>query len=685
MPRSEVMREVASGESDALWLARWTARAWRRWRALIASEALVWALAGGSTVVALTGAWIAAGAVAVVVAAVRAVGSRAWHDVAVLLVRVEQQAPALRNALLTWHETAVSGLDVPDVVRARLVAQARGGLVGQAVPDPRGRLAWTAAAGALLLGVGLFTASTWVGPLLHVRSSVAADRTPTDHRGPPDGGSLAMASLHVGVQPPPYLARAAETYDDPDVLDVLEGSLVTVAYGGVGHDVVAYRGETRLDLTERAGRRTASFTADTSTVLLASTPDGAPVHAMTLRVVPDRPPDVRVDAPGRDLRPTRIDADIAVTIVAQDDHGLHDLRLVYTTVSGSGETFTFADGHLPVTVERESATTWRASSRIRPAALGLGPGDSLVYYAVARDGRSSEDGRGESDRYLVEIPRPGELGGGDFSLPDTERRYALSQRMVIELTERLIAQRERLDAEAFVREAQGLARQQRRVRAEFVFLMGGDVVDEVEEAEHSHEIEAGRLDNSGQQALLEAVRQMSLAEQRLVAGDAVGALPFEYRALQALQAAFGQARYFMRTLPSRVAIDLDRRLTGDRYLADPSTWDRQVLTPHDREQAVRLLGELRELSSDSSGEALRRLGAALMAFDATSPDWQDAVGRLTATLNRETSLVDQEQAIDDVAAHLQARVAAQVPIRLPIRLPLGRVDADRSAGAAARR
>ena len=115
-----------------------------------------------------------------------------------------------------------------------------------------------------------------------------------------------------------------------------------------------------------------------------------------------------------------------------------------------------------------------------------------------------------------------------------------------------------------------LAIAQRRVRAEFVFMLGGEVEDEFEEAAHSHEVEGGRLENKGQGDLTEAVRQMSLAETRLTAAEVREALPYEYKALAALQAAFGKARYVMRTLPSPVQIDASRRLQGDRSQAGSS-------------------------------------------------------------------------------------------------------------------
>ena len=99
------------------------------------------------------------------------------------------------------------------------------------------------------------------------------------------------------------------------------------------------------------------------------------------------------------------------------------------------------------------------------------------------------------------------------------------------------------------------------VRAEFVFMTGGEVVDEVEEATASHELTEGRLENRGQSELVAAIREMSRAEARLNAADATAALVFERAALKALQRAFDRRRYLLRAHPraradrSRAAVD----------------------------------------------------------------------------------------------------------------------------------
>jgi hypothetical protein len=229
---------------------------------------------------------------------------------------------------------------------------------------------------------------------------------------------------------------------------------------------------------------------------------------------------------------------------------------------------------------------------------------------------------------------------------------------VIQLTERLLERRPRISAEQFRDEAQALALAQRRVRAEFVFMLGGEVEDEFEEAAHAHEVEAGRLDNRGQGDLTDAVRQMSQAETRLTAADVREALAHQYKALQSLQAAFGKARYFMRTLPAPLQIDPARRLQGDRTRAGSSQWIRPPLPETRRPAALEVLRRL-----DAPGSSVASLLPALLALDRADAAWVAEIQSAAA-----------EDRVADIALALRARLLAGSPAWMPMRL--GRSPAE---------
>src|SRR5262249_591004 len=213
------------------------------------------------------------------------------------------------------------------------------------------------------------------------------------------------------------------------------------------------------------------------------------------------------------------------------------LALCYTKVSGSGEQFTFTDGEIPLAIDTHGDRDWRGSTTRTLAELGLAEGDMFVYRAVAADMRPGDSGEAASDAFFVEVSKLGVAAGDALTLAEQETRYALSQQMLIVKTGRL-NQRRSSTSEAEFREAsQSLAVEQRMIRSEFVFMLGGEIEDEEVEAEQSVEIQAGRLANRGQRDIRAATVAMSQAEKLLTAANTADALKAERAAVEALQRA----------------------------------------------------------------------------------------------------------------------------------------------------
>src|SRR6185312_4626133 len=134
-----------------------------------------------------------------------------------------------------------------------------------------------------------------------------------------------------------------------------------------------------------------------------------------------------------------------------------------------------------------------------------------------------------------------------------------------------------------------LAAEQRKVRAQVVFMMGGELADapdpngsmtainEEAEAEGEDDLLAGRNANKGRVALLRAIRSMSRAATSLNPADLQSALPNERAALASLESAFSHARILLRALSEREKLDLTRRLTG--ALNDASSDVRPIAPP----------------------------------------------------------------------------------------------------------
>ncbi len=318
-------------------------------------------------------------------------------------------------------------------------------------------------------------------------------------------------------------------------------------------------------------------------------------------VSPDALPVVRLTAPGRDLVYAGGNPRIAFDARATDDYGLRSLVLRFTKVTGSGENFEFKEGEIPLAVKNASAREWTGSVSRSLAELDLHDGDMLVYRAVAADARPG-DGTATSDAFFIEISKLGVAAGDAFTLPEEESKYALSQQMLIVKTERLHQKRGSLSADDLAEQSLNLAVEQRMIRAEFVFMLGGEINDEEVEAEQSVELQAGRLQNRGQRDLRAATIAMSQAEKLLTGVNTADALVAERAAVTALQRAFSRDRYILRAMATRSQLDPARRLTGT--LAEATGWRRVPPDPPvDRRTALLqdLLRGIAELTAIQPG------------------------------------------------------------------------------------
>ncbi len=649
---------MAQASPDATWLQTWLRAAAWRWRAAIVMHgaavglgvALLTRAALESRTLAALPLAIVTGSVVSLLMLAASPGLRGWRPLA---QAAEGDSPDLRNALMAWLE--VRG-QVSPAIEGRLAAQARQALRHARWPRPHSPRGWA-------LALALLAAGTLAGRY----DAASGDTAPTPY-APAHGASSApmpgALQWSITVSPPAYARTPSSRLRQPARVDVLSGSRLDLAFSHFPTGGTARLGSAPLPLAGTAGQRAGRLTASVSDVLTVRDAGDRVVGVITLIVRPDQAPTVRVTAPAADVRRAAATGVVSIVIAAQDDLGLQDLRLRFTKVSGSGESFTFEDGEWPVQVSRRTGADWGGTYRLDLAAAGLAPGDSMVYHAVAHDARAGPEGAAESERFLIEIPRPGAAAAGDFSLPEPEERFALSQRMVIQLTERLRERQPRMTAEMFLQEAQGLAIAQRRVRSEFVFMLGGEVEDEFEEAAHAHEVEEGRQANRGKGELTDAVRQMSRAETALTAGSVREALPYEYRALAALQAAFGRARYFMRTLPAAVQIDAARRLQGDRSGAASSRWAVSRLPDESRSAAFALLAKLAQ-----PHPSLPALMPALVAIDRDDPDWV-----------AELQQVSTDEGAAGVARLLRARLLPGSPAWM--RMPLPRTPDEAGIGSA---
>ena len=115
-----------------------------------------------------------------------------------------------------------------------------------------------------------------------------------------------------------------------------------------------------------------------------------------IRLMDDRPPDVRILRPSADQQITPLE-EIAIEARADDDYGIDRFELVYGVAGRPEHTVPF---------ERVTGTSiQKIGTRLLPAEeLGVNPGDVITYYARARDvGRGKRATEASSDIYFLEV------------------------------------------------------------------------------------------------------------------------------------------------------------------------------------------------------------------------------------------------------------------------------------------
>ena len=523
--------------------------------------ALVESLAWGLAVAALSpvaGALIAAG-----------VAAWTWRGTSrpSIVRRLERAHPDAANLFVTADELTRSELKAKPAVRERVFADAAASTrrLDLRAAFPVGRPVRVALI-AVLMWTVVETAHLWRGN--RSPAGLIDVSRPASPIGAPAG-----SRLHVGVviQPPAYTGLNETSAIDPEQVQAIEGSTVVLSIEASADRVTVDHDGRARSLTRAAGGRFADRLRVTKTGFLAVTTGDGARRTIPVVVSPDALPAVRLTAPGRDLVFSGGNPRIAFDARATDDYGLRSLVLRYTKVTGSGENYEFREGEIPLTLTPASARDWAGSASRTLADLGLKDGDMLVYRAVAADARPG-DGSAASDAFIIEISKLGAAAGDAFTLPEEESKYALSQQMLIVKTERLHRRRASLAPAELAEQSLNLAVEQRMIRAEFVFMLGGEINDEEVEAEQSVELQAGRLQNRGQRDLRTATIAMSQAGKELTASNTAAALVAERAAVTALQRAFSRDRYILRAMATRSQLDPARRLTGG--LGDATGWRR---------------------------------------------------------------------------------------------------------------
>ena len=405
-------------------------------------------------------------------------------------------------------------------------------------------------AGILRLGAALLVAAA--------ATLVRVGRPPPSLEARPAAPLLVVTAR---VEPPPYTGWPAVEARLPTVRG-LRGSRVHLDIRTHAPAVSWAEQDGALhEMAVDGGRATLSLVLDRSRSLRLAAGPGGPVALIELEALPDRPPEVTLEAPETDRTVTARPERFPLRAGARDDVAVAGLDFHWTLAQGHGEGMRFRSGRIPGgAVTPGEAVEARGS--LDPVAVGMRAGDTLVVWAEARDGNPLDGpGQGRSEARILRW----EESLVDFTgtaaaarLPPPPSR--LTERELLARTGRLV----RSGAQGAERRARSaeLAEAQRQIREGFGFFLQAERGEGLELDVDDKELgESG--DARARRLLARAVSEMWAAEGALAAGNPRGALPPERAAVQALDAAFGTERLALRALrPPDKPVDEGRRLTG---------------------------------------------------------------------------------------------------------------------------
>ncbi len=590
---------------------------------------------------------------------------------------IEERRPALRFALVTALEPGVAGASLPDL--ERVVSDARWGM-----PAVRAAL-FAIVRPALLLGAALVLRAA-LPPAVMAR--IEAPRVGDSLENPRSAtvaGTSRLSPLVATVTPPAYTGRKPVTLEEPSSISALASSGVRLEGRGSASGISASLASGALEVTGASGRWSVIF-AMPSNPAAVRLGHGRDSRMIVLEPLHDSVPIVTLSAPARDTVMREARGAMRLAASATDDVGLTSLWLEYIVSSGEGESFTFRSGVVSRSAPRGGRTA-SIESAIRLDTLGLRPGDVVHLRAVAVDGNTATGpDTGVSETRALRVARAGEYDSiaVEGAPPPEADASALSQRMLIQLTEELERRRPRLERSVVVGESRRIGADQARLRKRV-----GDIIferlGEAESGEESGQISprpemtpeellraadaatsgegAHALDFEGDETpvvavnrpLLEAYNAMWDAGRELESGEPGAALPHMRAALAAIMRAREAERLYLRGRAPEVVVDIAKvRLAGKIDSASArARVPRERLSSSSAQRAARLDAALLALHSDPAA-AVDSL--ALLRVDALT----DAP-RLAAEL---AAAVDSLRSGKDATAPLARarRMAAGAPV-----------------------
>lgn len=458
------------------------AAAWRRHHAVGQGLWLAAAIVAG----ALPGAgsapvWSGAGAMAAAVGAwLLGRRRRVAVDAAAVAAHLNRQIPELEESAGLWLReadglTLVERLQLRRIEAAWLARPDRARLGFPSARSLRGPAATAVVALALLLAVLRWRESAppaagALAPAAPVPAGLAA--TPELRRG------------ELSIAPPAYLGQLPRLVAGLDA-EVPAGSRVEwrveLAGDAVAVRLAAPRDGASVVLERRGGGFAGAAQIDETRIyeVAVTRRDGAEVllpglHA--IKAVRDAAPRVAWLEPAASRTTVAPGAGpVAIRLAATDDHAVGEAKLVATVARGTGEGVKFRERELPFPRAAADGTRTEFRLELDLPALGLEPGDELYFHALVGDRREPQANVARSETRYVVLRGPSAApaaAGSPVAGVNPVPPYFRSQRQIILDTEKLLAERPRLDAARFRARSEDIGVDQKLLRLRYGQFLG---------------------------------------------------------------------------------------------------------------------------------------------------------------------------------------------------------------------
>ena len=330
----------------------------------------------------------------------------------------------------------------------------------------------------------------------------------------------------------------------------------------------------------------------------------------------DNPPKIALTSPLRDSTLRSAQLVVRLNANATDDIGLRGAYFEYLITSGSGEIFNARTVNTPV-VSFNGSRSGSITATLDLGSLKLNQGDVVSIRAIAQDGNTlTGPGIATSDTRTFRIARADEYDSVAIEAagPLPVDTAAMSQRVLIAMTEKLVKEMKRIPRAELVRRSGEIGDLEDKIRKrveEILYQLeggeegeeaaGGAAPDPAQAEEHAHE-EVQHVQNPD---LFEAFNALWAAVRSLQIAEPDSALPPMRVALKALDRARLANRLYLRGIPPKVIVDVSRvRLSGKEKGAG------SVRTPRSAADSVRIdlekrFNEAVELISSKPADAIR--------------------------------------------------------------------------------